>query len=182
MGLETENLPIKFTRQGTESSLIDRLQKLLEAETLDGDNQYHCSRCDKLRDAQRSVQIDSVPPTLNFSLLRFVFDPKTFDRKKSRTLIKFPSRINMRPYMSDNAGKDTWYELKGVIEHRGTSVSCPALSTHFGLKAHGHSFRRITAISWLKFTTASELTGARSEGLSAYSNRLFTQSKAMDPM
>lgn len=111
------------TTQGSESSLINRLQKSLEAETLDGDNQYRCSRCDQLRDARRSVQIDSVPPTLNFSLLRFVFDPKTFDRKKSKTTIKFPPRINMRPYMSDTEGKELWYELKGVIEHKGTSVS-----------------------------------------------------------
>ena len=29
----------------------------------------------------------------------------------------------MRPYMSDTEGKELWYELKGVIEHKGTSVS-----------------------------------------------------------
>ena len=121
--IELTSHPMFLTDQGNESSLINRLQNSLQAETLDGDNQYHCSRCNVLRDAQRSVQIDSVPPTLNFSLLRFVFDPKTFDRKKSKTMIKFPSRINMRPYMSDKAGNEAWYELKGVIEHRGTSVS-----------------------------------------------------------
>lgn len=29
----------------------------------------------------------------------------------------------MRPYMSETEGKELWYELKGVIEHKGTSVS-----------------------------------------------------------
>jgi ubiquitin C-terminal hydrolase len=98
----------------------------LAPETLAGDNRYYCSHCDKLRDAERSHQIETVPPTLNFSLLRFVFDPKTFERKKSKTTIAFPPKINMRPYMSDKKGEDLWYELKGVIEHKGPSVSSNA--------------------------------------------------------
>ena len=52
-----------------------------------------------------------------------MFDPKTYERKKSKSTIAFPPRINMRPYMSDKNGKDLWYELKGVIEHKGSSVS-----------------------------------------------------------
>jgi hypothetical protein len=88
-----------------------------------GDNQYFCSRCDSLQDAQRSISLETIPPTLHFSLLRFVFDPKTFDRKKSKATIKFPPRIDMGRYVDDGQRGEIWYELKGVVEHRGTSVS-----------------------------------------------------------
>jgi hypothetical protein len=32
--------------------------------------------------------------------------------------------------MNDNKGKDLWYELKGVIEHKGPSVSDMRLPEH----------------------------------------------------
>ncbi|KAK7693459.1 hypothetical protein QCA50_003027 [Cerrena zonata] len=64
------------------SKLEDRIAALLESEELSGDNQYLCSKCDELRDAKRYTEFRQFPPVLHVSLLRFVFDMNTLERKK----------------------------------------------------------------------------------------------------
>ena len=49
---------------------------LLGAERLEGDNQYFCGFCQAKVDAQRQIQLASLPPYLCLSLQRFVFDMK----------------------------------------------------------------------------------------------------------
>lgn len=62
---------------------------------------------------------------LHFSLLRFVFDEKTFDRKKSTSYIKFPRVLNMAefcPTPPGSSAEDMLYDVKGVLLHKGTSA------------------------------------------------------------
>jgi ubiquitin carboxyl-terminal hydrolase 48 len=46
----------------------------LASEELVGDNQYHCEGCGRKCDAERQMQLRSLPPYLCLSLQRFVFD------------------------------------------------------------------------------------------------------------
>jgi len=98
-------------KEGT--SLMDRLKYSLSDERLEGDNQYHCQSCGLKRDATRSAAITSLPPILHFSLLRFVFDPKTCERRKSRASITFPRHLEL-------GGHD--YHLQAIITHSGPSA------------------------------------------------------------
>jgi ubiquitin C-terminal hydrolase len=107
-------------------TLSDRLDALLEVEELSGANAYYCSGCESLQTARRKININQLPPILHFSLLRFVYDAKLGDRKKSKAKIAFPARIDMSEWLEGARGTKTepvWYELRGVVEHRGASVS-----------------------------------------------------------
>ena len=46
----------------------ESLNELLTFETLEGDNQYECSRCDKKVDAKKGVKLGRIPPILTMSL------------------------------------------------------------------------------------------------------------------
>jgi hypothetical protein len=60
---------------------------------------------------------------LHFSLLRFVFDPETFNRKKSKSTIRFPPSINMGSFIAgSDKREDAWYDLRGVLLHKGGSA------------------------------------------------------------
>jgi ubiquitin carboxyl-terminal hydrolase 48 len=92
---------------------MDRLDYSLSDERLEGENQYHCQACGTKRDATRSAAISNLPPILHFSLLRFVFDPKTYDRRKSRASITFPRQLDLGGHS---------YHLQAIITHSGPSA------------------------------------------------------------
>jgi len=107
---------------------MDRLQYSLTDERLEGDNQYHCQSCGIKRNATRSAAVTSLPPVLHFSLLRFVFDYKTYERKKSRASITFPRKMELGGH---------YYRLQAIITHSGPSAHqghfvCEALDQETG--------------------------------------------------
>ncbi|KAI0321663.1 hypothetical protein OF83DRAFT_1168297 [Amylostereum chailletii] len=106
------------------TSIDSRLQALLQPEILSGDNQYRCSRCDSLQDATRQVVLRKLPPVLHFSLLRFIFDVSTLERKKSKCSITFPTIIDMNRYLDkqDESPTANVYELRGILLHKGSSA------------------------------------------------------------
>ncbi|KAI0273307.1 cysteine proteinase [Gloeopeniophorella convolvens] len=105
------------------ATLESRIQTLLEAETLSGDNKYQCSKCQSLQDATRQLVLRTFPPVLHFSLLRFVFDVATLERKKRKHNVSFPVVLDMNQFL-DNPGADgeNVYELTGVLVHKGSSA------------------------------------------------------------
>ncbi|GAA5951936.1 hypothetical protein JCM8115_005283 [Rhodotorula mucilaginosa] len=102
-----------------------RLAHSLEPEKLEGDNQYFCETCDKKRDAERYQKLTSLPPVLHFSILRFVFDYDTLERRKSQNAISYPLQLDMGQFLSPDAHgeqQEVWYDLKGVLMHKGQSA------------------------------------------------------------
>ena len=90
--------------------------------------------CDKLQDAERHTEISSLPPVLHFSLLRFVYDLSTMERKKSKHNISYPTIIDMDRFLGppdsvtgkrrkngELPGKNM-YQLRGVLMHKGASA------------------------------------------------------------
>lgn len=85
----------------------------LAEENLEGDNQYNCPSCGRKRDAIRSTRLLDLPPVLHFTLLRFVYDLKAFERKKSKAKITFPKELELGGHN---------YRLQAVIIHSGSSA------------------------------------------------------------
>jgi len=56
---------------------------------------------------------------------RFVFDPKSSQKKKLNKVLKFPPSLDLKKYLSKNekpSSKNLSYTLKGVLLHKGTSA------------------------------------------------------------
>ncbi len=85
---------------------------------------YHCSKCQSLQDATRQLVLRRLPPVLHFSLLRFVFDVTTFERKKRKHNVSFPVVLDMNKFLDNQqtANEENTYELKGVLVHKGSSA------------------------------------------------------------
>lgn len=65
------------------------------------------------------------PQVLHFSLLRFVYDAKSEDRKKSNAFINFYRVIDMSKWLAPsaaNADERVLYDLTAVLDHRGQSA------------------------------------------------------------
>lgn len=62
---------------------------------------------------------------LTFSLLRFAYDLKTYQRYKETSRFEFPLEIDLTEFMEDSikhaAGSDACYELFSVIIHSGSA-------------------------------------------------------------
>jgi ubiquitin carboxyl-terminal hydrolase 47 len=61
------------------ASIQEGLKKYFKSETLDGDNQYHCEKCEKegrgaKQDAEKGLKLSKVPYILSIGLKRFEYD------------------------------------------------------------------------------------------------------------
>ncbi|PPQ63065.1 hypothetical protein CVT24_005920 [Panaeolus cyanescens] len=123
-------IEINFEKNCT---LEDRIEASLANEVLSGDNRYSCPRCDSLQDATRYTELRKLPPVLHFSLLRFVYDISTMERKKSKNSVTFPTILDMDRFMasgqqdvdtniSNSSTNKNVYELRGILLHKGSSA------------------------------------------------------------
>lgn len=127
----TDFLEVEVNFDGP-SRLEERIAASLEPEVLSGDNQYHCPECNCLQDATRYTELRQLPPVLHFSLLRFVYNLETMERRKQKHAITFPSVLDMNQFLGGNSNTqdsatnarkdDNVYELRGVLLHKGSSA------------------------------------------------------------
>jgi hypothetical protein len=92
---------------------------------------YLCGRCNSLQNATRYTELHQLPPVLHFSLLRFVYDITSMERKKSKYAISFPTFIDMTQFLGSPAERKASvnkprderniYELHGILLHKGMS-------------------------------------------------------------
>lgn len=84
---------------------------------------YLCSKCNSLQKAKRYTELRELPPVLHFSLLRFVYDLNTMERKKSKQAIAFPKTLDMDGFIKGSTSQsDNKYQLRGVLLHKGPSA------------------------------------------------------------
>ncbi|KAL1710109.1 hypothetical protein EV121DRAFT_252295 [Schizophyllum commune] len=112
------------------------------------EREYACSTCNALRAATRYTKLRKLPPVLHFSLMRFVYDLKTYERKKSKSAIVFPTLLDMGRFVEgggeaggskggagtikggasgsgaarSGAKESHIYDLRGVLLHKGSSA------------------------------------------------------------
>ncbi|TBU50715.1 cysteine proteinase [Dichomitus squalens] len=131
-GRDSDFLEIEVNLENN-ATLEERLTALLEPETLSGDNKYFCQQCDNLQDAKRFTELHDLPPVLHFSLLRFVYDFASMERKKSKQTILFPTCIDMDRFVGDEDTRKqrgqrhakeskNLYALRGILLHKGASA------------------------------------------------------------
>lgn len=102
--------------------------KYATAEVLDGDNQYHCSKCDSKQDAERVLRLTKLPPVLNVQLSRYVFDRVKFVKKKLMNKVLLPTTLMIGRQILDNPTdsrrppNERKYTLCAVMRHQGTSA------------------------------------------------------------
>ena len=100
------------------------MNAFVSCETMNGENKYECSRCNKKVDAQKTCAIETAPRILMVDFVRYGLGRKCTD------IIAYPKKINLKYYMStaidSRAGAikqtevdDIIYELYGVILHIG---------------------------------------------------------------
>jgi ubiquitin carboxyl-terminal hydrolase 47 len=106
------------------SSVGESLDYCLKPETLEGDNQYFCDKCQKKVDAMKGCKFSKLPYLLCFQLKRFDYDFSTFTRVKLNGEMRFPLLLDMNGYMA--RGMDTGGGEEDKEADGGDAVSSTA--------------------------------------------------------
>lgn len=85
-------------------SVEEAIKAFVQPETLDGNNQYFCERCNKKCDAHKGLKFSRFPYILTLHLKRFDFDYQTFHRIKLNDRVTFPQTLNLNGFVSSGAG------------------------------------------------------------------------------
>lgn len=112
--------------------LEDLIHYYISPEKLEGENRYHCSNCDTLQEAQKTISISSAPKYLTLTLLRFAYDIQTRQRVKILRNIIYPEvlSIPVAPCEGEKAEKCSKFDLNhvyllyAVVVHSGASSDC----------------------------------------------------------
>ena len=124
---QEEYLDIPITVQGSTDLHTSLANSFIVREQLSGNNQYKCEKCNnEYRDAEKYCQLKNLPPILTFSLLRFTYDLKTYQRIKEIGKFEFPLELDLNSYMEDSFKlhidtEYSKYELFSVIIHSGSA-------------------------------------------------------------
>ena len=125
-------------------NLFQSLDEVCVKDTLEGDNMYTCSQCNKKVRAEKRACFKKLPKVLAFNTMRYTFNMVTMLKEKVNTHFSFPFRLDMQPYMEhnlipkdkeemsnddkkpdevpvDDENPSYEYELIGVTVHTGTA-------------------------------------------------------------
>lgn len=127
------------------------LTDFFAAESLTGNDQYHCDKCGGLQDAERVVSLESAPQHLLVTLQRFTFDREKMRPDKIRTPVRFGELLRIpvtSPKCEDHAKAclddgdddedDEGEEVEEANVEGGTSLKMAEYEL-FGLVMHSGS-------------------------------------------
>jgi len=142
-----------FGSTATHGSVEEALRGFVQPETLDGDDQYFCERCDGKRDAHKGLKFIKFPYLLTLQLKRFAFDPTTLHRIKLNDRMTFPKVLDLNEFVDpadmppapDNL-EETYRDF--VVEHFDppprpppySSYARSSSSTSYDMKFQGGSY------------------------------------------
>ncbi|KAL5658452.1 hypothetical protein ACJX0J_031615, partial [Zea mays] len=110
---------------GDISTLDGALRRFTSSEILDGDNRYHCSRCNSYERAQKKLTILEAPNILTIALKRY----QSGVLGKISKAVKFPEHLNLSQYMCRTDDSSPVYSLYAVVVHR--NVRNATVSGHY---------------------------------------------------
>ncbi|XP_074263588.1 ubiquitin carboxyl-terminal hydrolase 16 [Silene latifolia] len=102
--------------EGDIETLEDALRQFTRTESLDGENKYHCGRCQSYEKAKKKLDILEAPNILTIALKRF----QSGRFGKLNKSIRFPEILNLAPYMRIGSDKAPVYRLYGAVVHLDT--------------------------------------------------------------
>ncbi|XP_063373238.1 ubiquitin carboxyl-terminal hydrolase 35 [Cydia amplana] len=106
--------------EGTQHSVQSLLEFYCSKERLSGDNRYECRDCGGLRDAERSVLIETTPKFLILVLKNFKFEPKLQVQTKLMLSIHHNHTVTL-PTVRSQADHSA-YILYAAVIHAGTTL------------------------------------------------------------
>ena len=83
-------------------NLFQSLEEVTVKDTLEGDNMYTCSQCNKKVRAEKRACFQRLPKVLAFNTMRYTFNMVTMLKEKVNTHFSFPFQLDMQPYMEHN--------------------------------------------------------------------------------
>lgn len=96
-------LPVRpFGSTVAYESIEEALKAFVQPETLDGNNQYFCEKCDKKCDAHKGLKFKKFPYVLTLHLKRFDFDYQTLHRIKLNDKVTFPQQLNLNGFVTSS--------------------------------------------------------------------------------
>ncbi|XP_021308154.1 ubiquitin carboxyl-terminal hydrolase 16 isoform X1 [Sorghum bicolor] len=110
---------------GDINTLDGALRRFTSSEVLDGDNRYHCSRCNSYERAQKKLTILEAPNILTIALKRY----QSGVLGETSKVVKFPEHLNLSQYMSRTDDSSPVYTLYAVVVHH--NVSNATVSGHY---------------------------------------------------
>ncbi len=119
-----------FGSDKTFQSVEEALDAFVQPETLDENNQYFCTKCNKMCRAHKGLKFQSFPYILSLQLKRFDFDYNTMSRFKLSNSVSFPEILNVKKYLNlDEEEKESSitqplcdYELFSIMIHSGSAT------------------------------------------------------------
>eukprot|EP01124_Arcella_intermedia_P013468 TRINITY_DN1987_c0_g1_i1.p1 TRINITY_DN1987_c0_g1~~TRINITY_DN1987_c0_g1_i1.p1 ORF type:complete len:1184 (-),score=304.19 TRINITY_DN1987_c0_g1_i1:63-3557(-) len=100
-------------------SIVEGLEKFIEPETLEGENQYFCEKCKKKNDASKGLKFIDFPYLLTLQLKRFDFDFQTMRRIKLNDRVSFPEILDLNRLLSSSSKKlDDFVEAGDELDNR----------------------------------------------------------------
>lgn len=84
------------------TSLEQALKEFIKGEVLDGDNAYHCEKCEKKVRCLKRACIKQLPNVLMIVLKRFEFNYDTMEKIKLNDYCEFPEQLDMKPYTKES--------------------------------------------------------------------------------
>lgn len=108
-------LPVRpFGSAAAYGSVEEALRAFVQPETLDGNNQYFCEKCNKKCDAHKGLKFSEFPYILTLHLKRFDFDYQTFHRIKLNDKVTFPQTLNLNGLVNNSGGIDESMTTSGA--------------------------------------------------------------------
>ena len=88
------------------TNMKEALDMFIKGDMLEGDNAYHCERCDKKVDTLKRCCIKVLPNLLIVGLKRFEFDLETLTRCKLNSKFEFFEDLDMKDYCQESLARE----------------------------------------------------------------------------
>ncbi len=123
------NLQVK-----NKKSLQQCLESFVEGEMLQGNNAYHCEKCDKKVTTLKRVCIKRLPRHLICVLKRFDLNYDTMQKFKINDYCEFPMRLNMEAFTAEGLAKKDREKEKEKARKEGRDLEEPQNQSHSGVQ------------------------------------------------
>jgi len=100
-------------------TLKDALRLFLAEETLSGNEQWRCPRCNRRVNALKKIDIWKLPPVLVVHLKRFEFDTRTGRFRKIQADLRSPLTVDLTEFVTTEQREPLIYDVIGVANHSG---------------------------------------------------------------
>lgn len=120
---EFREILLSVPNVSNEVNLSDLIGSFFQEEELLGDDKYFCSHCAELVDSTKKVFIRKAPKHLIFNFQRNQYNKLTNSNYKVMTPISCRKDLEITVYISEHESQKVTYELYGIINHGGCSIS-----------------------------------------------------------